>query len=123
MVEKIKDQSINLDDFDRKQEVRRVYVNDGGELRLQEQVWTMNWNLEKKREVAADLKSDDYIAYVAWEDEKIIGFVSVVKELTGHRMVMDFTSVIAFCFEGNDISKFSLSLPLASILITITLSG
>ena len=85
--------SIDLDDFDRSQEVKRVYVNDSGRLLLQDQAWTMDWSLEHKWEVAADLKSGDYIAYAVWENEKIIGFVSVAKKLTGHRMVLDIIQV------------------------------
>lgn len=90
---KIHSQSINLDSFDRSQEVKRVYVNKNGSLFLQDQAWTMDWSLEHKREVAADLKSDDYISYVAWENEKVVGFVSVVKELVGQRMVLDVIQV------------------------------
>lgn len=59
----ITDQFVNLDAFERTQKVKRVYVNDSGKLLLKDQIWTMDWSLEHKREVAADLKSDNYIAY------------------------------------------------------------
>ena len=84
---------INLDGFDRSQEVKRVYVNENGRFRLINRVWTMDWSLEHKRKVAANLKSDDCIAYAVWENEKIIGFVSVVKKLAGCRMVLDIIQV------------------------------
>ena len=84
---------INLDGFDRSQEVKRVYVNDSGKLLLKDQLWTMDWSLEHKREVAANLKSDDCIAYAVWENEKVIGFVSVMKALIGSRMVLDIIQV------------------------------
>ena len=59
----ITDQFVDLDAFERTQKVKRVYVNDSGSLRLKDQIWTMNWSLEHKRKVAANLKSDDCIAY------------------------------------------------------------
>ena len=102
--ERIHDQVINLDDFDRTQEVRRVYVNENGKCILKDQVWTMDWSLEHKREVAADLQSDAYIAYAAWENERIIGFVSVVKKLAGCRMVLDIIQVDR-AFRGQGIGR------------------
>ena len=53
----------------------------------------MDWSLEHKREVAANLKSDACIAYAVWENEKVIGFVSVMKALIGSRMVLDIIQV------------------------------
>ena len=103
-IERIHNHVINLDDFDRSQEVKRVYANDSGRLLLKDQSWTMDWSLEHKREVAADLKDDDYIAYAVWENEKIIGFVSVVKQLTGHRMVLDIIQVDR-AFRGQGIGR------------------
>ena len=103
-IERIGGQAIHLDDFDRKQEVRRVYVIKNGGLLLKEQAWTMDWSLDHKREVAADLKSDDYIAYAVWENEKIIGFVSVGKKLKGHRMVLDIIQVDR-AFRGQGIGR------------------
>lgn len=92
-IERIHDQVIDLDEFDRTQKVRRVYVNENGKCVLKDRIWTMDWSLEHKREVAADLQSDDYIAYAAWENERIIGFVSAVKRLVGDRMVLDIIQV------------------------------
>lgn len=104
VIEKIQDQVINLDDFNRTQDVKRVYLNERGNLLLKAQDWTMDWSLEHKRDVAADLKDDDYIAYAVWENEKIIGFVSVVKQLTGHRMVLDIIQVDR-AFRGQGIGR------------------
>ena len=95
---------INLDDFDRSQEVNRVYINENGKLLLKDQIWTMDWSLEHKRKVAANLKSDDCIAYAVWENEKIIGFVSVVKKLAGCRMVLDMIQVDR-AFRGQGIGR------------------
>ena len=103
---------INLDDFDRSQEVKRVYVNDSGKLLLKDQIWTMDWSLEHKREVANDLKSDVYIAYAAWESERIIGFVSVAKKLIGDRMVLDIIQVDR-AFRGQGIGRQLFTLAVA----------
>ena len=66
-LEKISEtQVINLDNFDRSQGVKRVYANDNGKLLLKDQIWTMDWSLEHKRKVAANLKSDECIAYAVW---------------------------------------------------------
>ena len=100
----ITDQFIDLDAFERTQEVKRVYVNDSGKLLIKDQIWTMDWSLEHKREVAADLKSDNYIAYAVWKNEKIIGFVSVVKKLAGCRMVLDIIQVDR-AFRGQGIGR------------------
>ena len=103
--EKIREtQVINLDGFDRSQEVKRVYINDGGSLRLKDQIWTMDWSLKHKRKVAANLKSDDCIAYAVWENEKVIGFVSVMKALIGSRMVLDIIQVDR-AFRGRGIGR------------------
>lgn len=102
--ERICDQEINLDHFDRSQNVRRVYVNENRNCALKDQVWMMDWSLEHKREVAANLKSDAYIAYAVWENGKIIGFVSVVKQRIGHRMVLDIIQVDR-AFRGHGIGR------------------
>ena len=103
-IARICDQVIDLDNFDRSQEVRRVYVNDSGKIFLKDQTWTMDWSLEHKREVAADLRSDAYMAYGAWENNRIIAFVSVVKELIEHRMVLDIIQVDR-AFRGQGIGR------------------
>lgn len=111
-IEGIHNHVINLDDFDRSQKVRRIYVNDGGRLLLQDQIWTMDWNLEHKREVANNLKSDACIAYAVWENKKIIGFVSVVKKLVGCRMVLDIIQVDR-AFRGQGIGRHLFTLAVA----------
>ena len=61
-------------------------------------------NQRTRMEVAADLKSDEYIAYAVWETEKIIGFVSVVKKLTEHRIVLEIIQVDR-AFRGQGIGR------------------
>ena len=100
----ITDQFVDLDAFERTQKVNRVYFNESGKLLLKDQTWTMDWSLEHKRKVAANLKSDDCIAYAVWENEKVIGFVSVMKALIGSRMVLDIIQVDR-AFRGRGIGR------------------
>ena len=112
-LEKISEtQVINLDDFDRSQEVKRVYINDSGSLRLKDQIWTMDWSLKHKRKVATNLKSDECVAYAVWENEKVIGFISVVKKLAGCRMVLDIIQVDR-AFRGQGIGRRLFALAVA----------
>lgn len=78
-IEAINDQDINLDDFDRRQEVNRVYVNESGKLLLKDQIY-MDWSPDHKRKVANNLKSDAYIAYVARESKKLLVSPSGVRK-------------------------------------------
>ena len=100
----ITDQFVDLDAFERTQKVKRVYVNDSGKLLIKDQLWTMDWSLEHKRKVAANLKSDACIAYAVWENEKVIGFVSVMKALIGRRMVLDIIQADR-AFRGRGIGR------------------
>ena len=100
----ITDQFVDLDAFERTQKVKRVYANENGKLLLKDQIWTMDWSLEHKRKVAANLKSDACIAYAVWENEKVIGFVSVMKALIGCQMVLDIIQVDR-AFRGQGIGR------------------
>ena len=112
-LEKISEtQVINLDNFDRSQGVKRVYANENGKLLLKDQIWTMDWSLEHKRKVAANLKSAECIAYAVWENEKVIGFVSVMKALIGSRMVLDIIQVDR-AFRGQGIGRQLFTLAVA----------
>lgn len=95
---------IDLDGFDRSQEVERVYIRENGRLRLIDRVWTMDWSPEHKREVAAELLADKGISYVAYDHEKIVGFVSVARKLHGSRMVLDIIQVDR-AFRGQGIGR------------------
>ena len=46
---------INLDAFNRQQEITRIYVRKDGKYVLKEQPGIMDWSIDKKREVALDL--------------------------------------------------------------------
>ena len=67
-------------------ELLYVYSNAYGTLNylkdekyvLEEQPGMMDWSIDKKREVALDLVDSKYISYLALEEGKIIGFMSLV---------------------------------------------
>jgi len=103
-IKKISNEIIDLDNFDRRQEVKHIYVNENNKCVLKDQVWTMDWSLERKREVAADLLSHENISYAAYDSGRIVGFVSVVKKLIGHRMVLDMIQVDR-TFRGQGIGR------------------
>jgi len=86
---------INLDHYKREQKVTRIYVKKEATYEPEEQPGVMEWSIDKKREVARDLMSDDYISYLALEEDRIVGFVSLVKELAGERMILDMMQVDA----------------------------
>ena len=84
---------IDLDEFDRCQKVNRVYIKKQGSYVLEDQPGIMDWSLDKKRAVAKDLLDSSYISYLALEDGRVIGFVSVVKALRDNRMIFDVIQV------------------------------
>lgn len=84
---------INLDGFNRQQKITRIYVKKGDTYVLEEQPGVMDWSIDKKREVAQDLMDSKYISYLAIEEARIIGFMSLVKELVSERMILDLIQV------------------------------
>ncbi len=84
---------INLDGFNRQQKITRIYVKKHDTYVLEEQTGMMDWSMDKKREVAQDLMDSAYISYLALEEEEIVGFVSLVKELVSERMILDLIQV------------------------------
>ena len=95
-IEKIKGDSfleINLDDFNRQQEVTRIYVRKGETYVLEERRGVMDWSIDRKREVAHKLIDSEHISYLALEEDRIVGFVSLVKELISGRMILDLIQV------------------------------
>jgi len=95
---------INLDDFNRQQKITRIYVKKDGTYMLEEQPGVMDWNIDKKREVAKDLTDNAYIAYLALEEDRIVGFMSLVKELVYEQMILDLIQV-DMDFRGRGIGR------------------
>ena len=83
----------SLDSYNRKQDVNMVYRRLGGEYALVECKYTEDWDLNKKRSVAKQISSDDYITYIALENDKVIGFIGLLRELNGPYMILDMMQV------------------------------
>ena len=94
----------SLDAFERRQEVRRVYQKSGTDYVLVENPFVENWDLAKKRAVAADLRSDDSIAYLALEGETVIGFIGLLKTPVEGYMILDVIQVTE-AFRGHGIGR------------------
>ena len=70
-IELLSTENFNLDSLDhypRKQDVKKVYRKLNGEYILVDCVYTEDWDLEKRRSVAKDISSDEYITYLACEN-------------------------------------------------------
>ena len=81
-IELLSTENFNLDSLDhypRKQDVKKVYRKLNGEYILVDCVYTEDWDLEKRRSVAKDISSDDYITYLAIENDEVVGFIGLKK--------------------------------------------
>lgn len=87
----------SLDLYNRKQNVNKVYRRIDGEYTLVECKYTEDWDLNQKRSVAKQISSDDYIAYIALENDKVVGFIGLLRELKGPYMILDMMQVSSEC--------------------------
>ena len=79
----------SLDNYVRTQNVKKVYRKQGEEYVLVDMPYVEDWSLEKKRSVAKDISSKEYISYVALDDGKVVGFIGLKKQLFGDYMILD----------------------------------
>ena len=87
----------SLDSYHRNQNVNKVYRRIDGEYTLVECKYTEDWDLNKKRSVAKQISSDDYITYIALENEKVVGFIGLLRKLNGPYMILDMMQVSSEC--------------------------
>lgn len=88
----------SLDNYQRTQDVKKVYRKNSGEYILVDCVYTEDWDMEKRRSVAKDISSDDYITYLAIENDEVIGFIGLKKHLVEETyMILDLMQVSATC--------------------------
>lgn len=91
-IEQVTENNFNensLDNYVRTQEVKKVYRKQGEEYVLVEMPYVEDWTLEKKRSVAKDICSKEYISYIALDDDKVVGFIGLKKQLVGDYMILD----------------------------------
>ena len=87
----------SLDLYNRKQNVNKVYRRIDGEYTLVECKYIEDWDLNKKRSVAKQICSDEYITYIALENDKVVGFIGLLKKLRGPYMILDMMQVSYEC--------------------------
>ena len=97
-------QQDSLDNYPRKQDVKKVYRKLGGEYILEDCVYTEDWDMEKRRTVAKNISGDDYVTYLAIEKDEVVGFIGLKKELIESYMILDMMQVSAAC-RGQGIGK------------------
>ena len=83
----------SLDSYNRKQNVHKVYRRIDEEYTLVECKYTEDWDMNKKRSVAKRISSDDYITYIALENDKVVGFIGLLRKLNGPYMILDMMQV------------------------------
>lgn len=87
----------SLDCYVRTQQVRQVYRKVDGVYALVELPYVEDWSLEKKRQIAAALSCEDCISYLALEEDKVVGFIGLKKQLNSGYMILDMMHVSAGC--------------------------
>ena len=87
----------SLDNYPRKHDVKKVYRKHNGEYVLVDCAYTEDWDMEKRRSVAKDISSDDYITYLAMENDRVVGFIGLKKALVEPYMILDLMQVSATC--------------------------
>ncbi len=87
----------SLDLYNRKQDVNKVYRKIDGRFTLVECKYTEDWDLNKKRSVAKKICSDEYITYIALDNDKVVGFIGLLKKLRGPYMILDMMQVSSEC--------------------------
>ena len=87
----------SLDLYVRRHEVKRVYRKTDGEYSLVEMPYIEDWSLEQKRQIARNISSNDYTAFIALDEEKVVGFIGLKKQLVDGYMILDMMHVSAEC--------------------------
>lgn len=85
----------SLDNYQRRQEVKRVYRKHDGVYQLEECAYMEDWDRGKKRYVAKEISSNAYITYLALEKEEVVGFIGLKKDLVEDYMILDQMHVSA----------------------------
>lgn len=79
----------SLDGFSRYQEVKNIYRVVNGELTLVNRPFTEDWDLERRREKAADILAGDEMTYCAFDGGRVVGAIMLIPKLDKGRMIID----------------------------------
>ena len=85
------------DNYSRKQDVKKVYRKQNGEFILVDCAYTEDWDMEKRHSVAKTISGNDYITYLALENEEVVGFIGLKRDLINSYMILDMMQVSAEC--------------------------
>lgn len=94
----------SLDNYERRQDVKKVYRRINGSYELVEIPYTEDWTLEEKREKARNLCKSDCTAYFALDGDETVGFIGLLKELIDGYMILDMMHVSAK-YRGHGIGR------------------
>jgi len=100
----------SVDYFNRKHEVKRVYRRKDDKYELIEHPYIEDWSLDERHQLARKISSDQYVTYLAIENDNIIGFVSLKKELVMNKYMILAEMYISGIIEVRDLEKNSLEL-------------
>ena len=87
----------SLDNYPRKHDVKKVYRKHNGKYILVDCVYTEDWDMAERRSIAKAISSDDYITYLAIENNEVVGFIGVKKTLVEPYMILDMMQVSDTC--------------------------
>ena len=120
IVKRINEKNFNvhsLEGFNRVQEVLRVYKFSRGKYTAVDTDYTLDWDSEARRKLAATLLSEDYISFGAFDDHILCGFVVIENRLRGDRCVMaDIQVAKEFRRNGIGSALFNIAKTKAGIL-------
>ena len=83
----------SLDNYPRKHDVKKVYRKHNGKYILVDCVYTEDWDMAERRSIAKAISSDDYITYLAIENDEVVGFIGLKKALVEPYMILDMMQV------------------------------
>ena len=86
-----------MDHYQRKQEVKKVYRKQDGAYILVDCMYTEDWDAGKRHSVAKAISGEDYITYLALDEDRVVGFIGLLKQPEGPYMILDMMHVSAEC--------------------------
>ena len=79
----------SMDQFDRFQEVKNVWRKENGGFVLKYVPFTETWSPERRREKAKEILSGRYITFCAFENDAVVGEITLIPELNENRLIID----------------------------------
>lgn len=84
-----------LDAYERKQQVQRVYRKTGTGYALVEHPYTEDWTSEQKRSVEGVLRGKRHLTYLALDNGRVAGFISLKRIPVNGFLIVDQMQVSA----------------------------